>query len=398
MSPTAPALDVLSHHAGVVRRLGVDTPTAYAGPLVVVEHAARPAIEASLRSAGWMERAGRWASFGKGTARRLDVVGLGELDVPGLATAVASATGPDLEEELVVRALAAPTKGPAVPAAHRAAMHALVAQDSAVWLRAYRRAELQGHGHRVLALQDAYETGLPLGVRPGTPAGHDDAVVVALSGLDGAGKTTQAHLLAAALHALGHDVAVEWARLGFSDGLQRLAAPVKRLASVTGRRRSSRGPATPVAPDEDPGARRSGRRALLLDGPWSVLVAQSDAADARTRQARHAAAGRVAVRDRYLLDSLVHVSDRYGAGPPTAAARALLLRRMPPATCAVLLELPAAVAHARKPGEWSLADLERHARSYAEHAGALDVERVDATLPVHELAAVIAARVWARLP
>ena len=106
----------------------------------------------------------------------------------------------------------------------------------------------------------------------------------------------------------------------------------------------------------------------------------------------------MAVRDRYLLDSLVHVSDRYGGGSTTAAARTLLVRRMPAAICALLLELLPTTAFARKPGEWSLPDLERHAASYDEVADSLDVVRVDATLPVHELAALTGAQVWLRLP
>jgi len=332
-----------------------------------------------LHADGWLQRGLRWARFGAGSAEQLDLVAAGQM--PSLA-------GPlGLDDELLLRAFCAPVAGSTVPAEVRARVHERTAQDPSVWLRAFRRAEPLGLGHRVVALQNAYETGLPLGGGP----------VVALSGLDGAGKTTQAHLLAVALHALGYDVAVEWARVGFSPGLAALMSPLR--AAVPRRRTQAAQEASPIAADAfEQGARRDRRRPPWVDGPWSVLVARWDCADARRRQAQHTAAGRVAVRDRYLLDSLVHVSDRYGGGSTTAAARGLLVRGMPAATCALLLELPPATAFARKPGEWSLPDLERHAASYDEVADSLDVLRVDATLPVHELAALIGAQVWLRLP
>ena len=352
-------------------------------PLHVLDDAAAARVTAELAAAGWVQKGCTWARLAAGTAERIDVVSASGLGLDRVPERVGPA------EELWLRALAAPASGPPVPSVHRTAAHRLAAQDSGLWLRAHALAEATGRGERVAALQDAYETGLPLG---GPRRGHTG--VVALSGLDGAGKSTQAHLLATALDALGHDAAVVWSRVGVSTGLDRLAAPVKRVVGRPAAAATPDGPSGAAAT----GARRTARQPAVVDATWAVVVAAAESRDARRRVAQHAPAGRVLVRDRYVLDSVVHLADRYGGESLTWPAGALLRAQVPAPTVAFLLELPAAVAHARKPGEWRLEDLERHAAAYAARADELGVQRVDATLPPRELAAVLAERVWRALP
>lgn len=369
-------------------------PSPLGPPLLVVPAAERGRLEQALAGAGWRAKGSCWARFGGGEAEQLDT-----LTAPPEELCAAL---PPLARELLLRALAAPAHGPAVPAGYRAEAHRSLAAAPAAWLLAHDGAPASLRS-QVVTLQDAYETGLPLGTPPGAAQASWPGATVALSGLDGAGKTTQAHLLATALSGLGHDPAVEWARLGFSPGLERVAGAAKAVlgrARFAGRARpAAPADATPEGvPDTAPvGARRTVTRPPAVEAPWSVLVAGADVRDTRRRAATHAWSGRVVVRDRYLLDSLVHLADRYGDGV-TLAARRVLRAGLPAPACAFLLELPADVAFTRKPGEWRLADLERHAQRYADLADELGVVRLDARRPAAELAAVIAEAVWRAVP
>lgn len=375
MTPDCPELP------GVLLTLGLDDDPIGPALLVVEDLAATASV---LQAQGWLHKDVRWAKFAAGTAQRLDVIGAHQLGV-NIRDGRTMAERPLLDAELRIRAVATPTATGAVPARYRAAMHRRIARDPGAWLRAHA---LAGHdADRVRLLQDAYENGLP-------PHPNMAAEVVALSGLDGAGKSTQAHLLAVALHALGQDAAVEWARLGYAASLDRWAAPVKRLLSL--RRPGPERPATSAAVEL--GAKRPVTRPVLLDAVWAGVVAAAEVADARRRQGPHAAAGRVVVSDRYLLDALVHLSDRYGGPLASAPGRRLLRQWLPAASVPLLLELPPDVAFARKPGEWSLEDLTRHAAAYAVEADRNGVARLDATLAPHVLAAQIGSRVWAALP
>lgn len=394
-------------------------------PLVIAPEHAGERLVTALAAEGWTRKGSRWALFAQGSAELVDVVAPATIGLPDAAFYRLTAQREELSlsEELWLRALAAPVHGPVVPARFRAACHRLLGRDPAAWLRAHGLAAQHGAQERVVALQNAYETGLPLGGPAGWSGRAGGASVVALSGLDGAGKSTQAHLLAAGLHSLCFDVAVEWARIGFNPGLGSLAAPVKAVAgagAVTARRLKALVPNSQTVPADvdrskarnpaarDPqaygaglgeaGARRVRPRHPILDGSWSVLVAGADVVDSRRRQSRHAAAGRVVVRDRYLLDSVVHLGDRYGGNRTTAAAREVLKRTMPPPLCMFLLEIPAVVAHRRKPAEWTVEDLQRHAAAYARAADQMGAYRIDADQEPFEVAAAIARTVWQHLP
>jgi thymidylate kinase len=57
---------------------------------------------------------------------------------------------------------------------------------------------------------------------------------VCLSGLDGAGKSTQARSLAQTIERLGGDVTIEWMPLGHNPSLAPIRDGVKRLLSRVG--------------------------------------------------------------------------------------------------------------------------------------------------------------------
>ena len=117
--------------------------------------------------------------------------------------------------------------------------------------------------------------------------------LIAFSGLDGAGKSTQIELLCRRLRQRGVDATVVWVRVGYTPAFSALKSLARRLA---GRR----------LPPPGPGERRSAalgrswvRRAwlvaALLDVAWVLAV--------RVRLLRRR--GRVVLCDRHLVDTLV---------------------------------------------------------------------------------------------
>lgn len=353
---------------------------------LLLDAADLPAVTAALAAAGWVARPGgrRFARFGSEPAQAVQVAALDGLVGPGDAERLRGAPLA-LADRLLLAALLVPPGAPAPRPEHRRDVHALLAADAGGWLRASVAADRLGRGDHLVAVQDAYEQGRPV---PGAPA---RGLLVALSGLDGAGKSTQAHRLAAALQQVGCDTAVLWARVGQDAALDRIGRPVKRLLGRGGAGGGDQ-PAAPGSPGRVEPRRSRGR---AVDPVWAAVVAAVHGGGQRRDVAAAAAPGRVVIRDRYRLDARVHLVDRYGGGAP---ALALLDRLVPRPDVAFLLALDPQEAARRKPGDADLPDLVRHAARYRAEAAAEGVPLLDAARPAAELAAQIAAQVWSRLP
>ena len=117
--------------------------------------------------------------------------------------------------------------------------------------------------------------------------------LIAFSGLDGAGKSTQIELLRRRLRDRGVETTVVWVRVGYTPAFSRLKSLARRLAGGH-------------LPAPGPGKRRSAafgrswlRRAwlagALLDVAWVLAV--------RVRLLRRR--GRVVLCDRHLVDTLI---------------------------------------------------------------------------------------------
>lgn len=222
--------------------------------------------------------------------------------------------------------------------------------------------------------------------------------IVAISGLDGAGKTTQAQALLAALDASGYDAVVLWQRISHNRSLQWLTAPLRLVLRVALRMRA--GSALPPA-DADPffvepehrATRALRERLPVLNAAWVTIVAGVHAASVRRETLREVRRGRVVVRDRYLLDSLVHLRDKYATGHDVRL-QARLIRWLTPAPLAAFyLDVGAEEAWRRKPEEYSVAELDAHRRGYLHAADTLGVHVLDGERPAPELTAVIVADV-----
>ena len=400
---------------------------------LLVPAAERAGVERALRAAGLVPVPGGWGD-GAAEVELLD-------DLPGAehaAVRAASRPLPGLERlrrpaahhALLLLAVQRAAAG-RLDLRRRARVARALAEDPSAWERAAQVAPVWGARASLAWLRAAYEGdgagGRAVRARARAERLRADAVplarlravrgvlrpvrrsvpVVALSGLDGSGKSTQARLLVAALQDAGLDAVVLWDRISYSDALLRLTTPLRavlrllpratdRLAAdvVLPRNDDPDGPY--AVPDDHRALRGLRERVPMLTPLWVTLVVVLHAVPLRRSTLREARRGRVVVRDRYLLDSVVHLRARYGSSG-LRPQRALLHRAAPLPLAAFYLDLPPDVAYARKPEEHPVSALEEHRALYLEHAASLGVTVVPADRPAEQVAAEVAAEVLRRL-
>jgi thymidylate kinase len=162
-------------------------------------------------------------------------------------------------------------------------------------------------------------------------------VAIALSGVDGAGKSSMARLLARDIGRLGVETTVVWTRpgmrLGWLDWSARLVKRTLRQDAAPGIGR--------VATD---GGQGLASRRGVVGWAWALLVTVSFLRDVR---GRHRRARGVVVFDRHLLDALVTLEFAY-EGVDLRLHRWLVRHLMPKAVLTAYLEVPAEVAAGRK--------------------------------------------------
>ena len=212
---------------------------------------------------------------------------------------------------------------------------------------------------------------------------RQSGVLVTLSGMDGAGKSTFTAAVREHLEANGLPARDEIVRIGRrGDTLDRIAMPIKR---VLRRERSTADPiaagdeeakASGLAPDEAP------RRGI--GWVWSVIVAAENALACR-RVARARKETNV-VTDRWLTDHLVDFELRYGRHP---LGTRILRTGVPRADLAVLLEIDAATSAARKPGDQAPSVTARMEERYSAVASELGLIRVDGRAPREDVEAAV---------
>jgi thymidylate kinase len=211
--------------------------------------------------------------------------------------------------------------------------------------------------------------------------------IIALSGLDGSGKSSQTQALAAALRQLGYEPAVEWAP---SHGLQLsfVANPVRRMLRL-GNRSTAPGNINPdLRPAEHPPA---------VAHVWLTVQALATAAGLWRGLGPHIGRGRVVVFDRYALDYAVFMRYRHGAGRRFRFQTWLSRALSPRPYRAYVLDVPAETAIGRKRDQYDVDELRRQAELYREERAAFGAARIDGERPYEELCEWIAADVWRSL-
>ena len=231
-----------------------------------------------------------------------------------------------------------------------------------------------GLGGRLLA---PWATGRSLSAPAALP-GRRRGRVIAVSGVDGSGKSTLRAGLTDSLGRAGVPVSTVWVRPGMGLGrLTALAAWGKQLM-----RQDARPGLRAMA---DPTAVRPVSRKGAVGWTWALLVTVSFLAGV-WRQ--HRSATGVVVYDRHLVDALATLDFAY-EGVDLRVQRRLVRSLLPRADVRLQLDLTAEVSMARKPddllGEHALRrQLEEYDRWLAEIPPSA---RLDATLPAGELLA-----------
>jgi len=218
-------------------------------------------------------------------------------------------------------------------------------------------------------------------IRPG-------GLLIALSGLDGAGKSSAAEAINVRLAERGVPARVAWARLGNRwQVLDRIAGPVKRLLRREGTVAdpvAAGGPAITKVRNVHEAQRRT-----PVGWAWVLIVAAVNARDGR-RAARARHAGLAVICDRWTADALVDLRVRYGRH---RAAEALIRGALPRPDLAVLLEIDPETSRLRKPEDQADRVLAEMVDHYAQLADRLALVRIDARRPIaevlHELNAAV---------
>jgi thymidylate kinase len=213
--------------------------------------------------------------------------------------------------------------------------------------------------------------------------------LVTLSGLDGAGKSSQAAALHRALDRLGYRPVQEWAPLGGTPA----ALAVVSLGRPLLRRAMGKTPRLGIGHGSGDTADRSqGLRAL-----WVAILASLNAAAHLRARLRHTGRGRTLIFDRYVLDSAVQLQHNYGDTGLVRVCIRLLRMLSPKATRAYFLDVSPETARGRKEDLWSTTELGRRARLYRDWHQAFDAIRLDGERPREVLADEIARDVWRSL-
>ena len=363
---------------------------------LLVPDDALAALRETLAREGFEHQGDEWVRFADGTADAVDLVPASAWKLPAaeLERLFADALPVDGFEHLVRPAphdallvLARLNGRGPLPEKRRRRVEAAVAEDASAWQKARDRAA----AWRLTAELRHLESGgsapsrLP---RPRRPR------VIALSGIDGSGKSSQAELLRGSLERLGYEVAVEWTPFGQNAWLDRVAVPVKRLLERSRRYAS--------AEPRETGLERTSGTALreknaAVNYAWSAVVTLANGLAQLRTIVGHSRHGRVLIYDRYALDSTVQLRFRYGTTGRFALQRALIGLLTPKPLASFYLDIPAEASIARKDDRWTLADLETQTRLYREEVARNGAVRLDGLRPRDELAAEIAEAVWRAL-
>ena len=233
---------------------------------------------------------------------------------------------------------------------------------------------------------------LAAGIRVLLPRRPRRGVLIALSGLDGSGKSSQAADVAEIAGNLGARTSVIWSSASqHPPWLHRIADLVRRVIS-SGAGSSSGS----VSDDRKRRGAELRRRSRLLTVAWSAIVTGQLAVALARRSWPTLLRGGVVICDRYVLDSAVHLHFHFGEAQGYGPQLALLRALTPRPDLAYLLDVTPEVATSRK-ADFDEADNAERARLYRRLGADGDVTIVDGAGERSAILAMIATDMYALL-
>ena len=308
---------------------------------VLVRAPTEEPIRGALLKSGYIEHADQWARFHSATVDSLNYARASTWNLPAAELDALFDEGvpvagfehlarPAGHHALLILARQVVLGRGRVRDKHRHRVDAVLADDPGAWDTAAARSSLWRAERALAGLREAYERGVTLPAQVRAPAIADwlqaggrhpararlrawriatkrrpRGRVITFSGLDGAGKSTQAAALARTLERLGFEVALEWTRLGPTT-LTRpifgiLSWPLRRVLRMHGQRGAAaeRPRVGRVVAAEDPAilaqTRALRERSGFLTAIWIALVAVAHASAQRRATRPHVRAGRLVV-------------------------------------------------------------------------------------------------------
>jgi len=370
----------------------------------------RERIEQALEAAGLARKGSDFALFRSCSAYGVELIAAEEfLPQPALDELFAQAlrlegrtalARPAPAHALLVMARLVADEG-GLRAKRRARLERILGEDPHAWKRA-REIAPSWRAERALRLLEGAAAQRPI---PASERLHPRrlqralrsphrGLLVALSGIDGAGKSSQARWLSDSLTALGVDVEVVWNNLLGNRALKILSAPPRALLRLGGRggERMARWDDQPPRADE--GA-RSDHPGSVLRTAWSMIVTVANSLEQQIPATRSLARGRVVVFDRSPLDLAVRMEVLYRAH--VERQRRLVRWTAPRPDLAFLLDIPADVSLTRKHDVWSPTQLVEQASLYRQLAPQFGVRVIDGQRRPDDIAAEIAREAWLAL-
>jgi thymidylate kinase len=255
--------------------------------------------------------------------------------------------------------------------------------DPLAWRRAAERADLWGVGEALERLRRLHVDGVGKRTRRRLARTR----LITISGIDGAGKTSQVACLDAALSAVGFRTVTVWAP-AYELPLGFLANTVRRLLGA-----GSRGRGAAEVPDYRP----STYPGIVAHG-WVAVQAFAVAASLWRAMLPHLSRGRVVLFDRHTLDYAVFMRYRHGGRGRTFRVQLWLLRALSPRPLqSYLLDVSGEAAIGRKRDHYSRAELDRQAGIYREEARSFRACILSGEDGKDDLSERIAADAWRAL-
>jgi thymidylate kinase len=364
---------------------------------LLVTAADAQAVASRLASEGFVPCGKQWVLFRGCAVSMIELVSTDVWHLPSHELAALFSDGVPLEgmksvvapaphHILLLLARRLRSKGARVGPRQRARIEQALSSNPNAWELARNRADAWGVNATLERLESVYSREGDDGRRkrlrrPGRTR------IVSLSGLDGAGKSSQARSLRDALDRLGFCAVAEWAP-SYELNLGFIASPARRLLHL--RQRSTAGPH--VSPDFRPSSYPA-----VVAHVWVALQAVVTTLSLWRALGRHIGRGRVVILDRYALDAAVFLRYRHGADRDFRFQIWLMRALSPKPLCSYLLDVSGETAIRRKEDQYAVEELLRQAELYRQEAAAFGVRRLDGERAEGELCEAIATEAWRKL-